>query len=101
MARRTRAELRHPEVFDHPDCKLQCYGCNHELITGRPCPEEYDPLVLWVSCRKMTGLIEVEDGIVRGGAPIFGRFVGQPVRNLRRWMRSKGEYREIPYKTVF
>lgn len=38
---------------------------------------------LWISCRKFTVRVVVDDGnIITEAAPILRRFIGQPLRNL-------------------
>lgn len=45
----------------------------------------------YVSSPVLTCAVKVEDGRVTGGAPIVGRFMGQPATNLGRWLRSQGD----------
>jgi len=45
----------------------------------------------YVSSPSMTCAVEVEDGIIVGGAPIVRKFIGQPAKNLGDWLRSQGE----------
>ena len=52
-------------------------------------------MTLWVSCSKMTGTVDIrEDGIITRTSPIFKKFAGQPIDNLRKWMGKLGEYKE-------
>ena len=41
----------------------------------------------------MTVGVYVVDGIVQDGAPIVRKFIGQPAKNLERWMSKQGEFR--------
>lgn len=45
-----------------------------------------------ISGPHLTCAVKVENGIVVEGAPIIKRFIGQPSRNLGRWMRSYGDF---------
>lgn len=45
----------------------------------------------WVSCKKMTILVVSKDGIITGGAPIINKFIGQPLRNLKKWLEPMGD----------
>lgn len=47
-----------------------------------------------LSCRTLTVRVEINNGIVCSASPIVRRFVGQPLSNLKRWMRGLGGYRE-------
>ena len=42
----------------------------------------------------MTFVVEVDDATIVRAAPIARKFVGQPVENIRRWVRRQGGYRE-------
>ena len=44
----------------------------------------------------MTIVVEVKKGRVIDAAPIARKFVGQPIRNLRVWLKRQGGYRECP-----
>lgn len=49
---------------------------------------------VWLSTKRMTVLARIDEhGVVRAGAPIIRRFVGQPFLNLRRWLERQGEFR--------
>jgi len=51
--------------------------------------------ILWVSCIKMTGIVDVRaDDIIVRASPIFKKFIGQPIDNLRNWLSTFGDYRE-------
>lgn len=47
----------------------------------------------WFSSDKMTVSVSVENGIIVATAPITRKFIGQPLDNLVRWMRSLGGFR--------
>lgn len=47
----------------------------------------------WLSSKKMTVLVEVQDGRIIQAAPVVRKFIGQPVQNLIRWMRKQGGLR--------
>lgn len=55
-------------------------------------PEEY--FAWWLSCHKMTVQVNVTHGVISRAAPIVKSFIGQPIGNLKRWMRRLGGYRE-------
>ena len=44
----------------------------------------------WVSNPRMTFWVRTHDEVIIDAAPIARRFVGQPFRNLVRWMRRIG-----------
>lgn len=44
----------------------------------------------------MTVFVEIKKGRVTDTAPITRRFIGQPIRNLREWLKRQGGYRECP-----
>lgn len=47
----------------------------------------------WMSCERFTVLVGVDEHeIIRDGPPIVGRFMGQRLINLARWMRKLGGY---------
>jgi len=51
---------------------------------------------LWLSSLRMTVWVRVDThGVVRDAAPVVGKFVGQPVENLKRWLKRHGGYREV------
>jgi hypothetical protein len=51
---------------------------------------------LWVSHPKMTVEIATDDdGVIGMCAPIVGRFAGQPMANLFRWLNSLGPGLEV------
>lgn len=43
----------------------------------------------YVSTSRFTAACKSEDGIITDSAPILRRFVGQPVRNLERWILNR------------
>jgi hypothetical protein len=45
-----------------------------------------------LSTNRMTVVIEVEDGIVVTGPPVVRKFIGQPSKNLARWLYKQGGY---------
>ena len=48
----------------------------------------------WVSCSKMTVMVEVDNkGRVVDAAPVVRRFIGQPFRNLTLWFKKLGGLR--------
>lgn len=51
-------------------------------------------IIYWLSTTKMTVGVEVSNGIITQAAPIVRKFVGQPIDNLRRWMKRQPGYRE-------
>ncbi len=48
----------------------------------------------WLSSVKMTIWVSVRNGTVIDSAPIARKFIGQPMDNLRQWMRRQGAYFE-------
>jgi hypothetical protein len=46
----------------------------------------------WLSSRSMTVAVRVDGGTVVEGPPIVRKFIGQPTRNLGRWMRKQGGF---------
>jgi len=53
---------------------------------------------LWLSCSKFTIGVEHTNGIITYASPIAYKFIGQPIENLRRWMKKLGGYREAELK---
>lgn len=42
----------------------------------------------WVSCKWATGYVSVNDKMeILNTAPVWKRFIGQPINNLLRWLR--------------
>ena len=52
----------------------------------------------WMSSKDMTITVGVVDGIIRSAPPIVGKFIGQPIENLRRWMQTQPGYKEKELK---
>lgn len=51
---------------------------------------------LWVSHPRMTVEVGVdEDGMIVAAAPIVEKFLGQPMENLFRWLKSLGPGLEV------
>ncbi len=48
----------------------------------------------WFSCKKLTVLVVENEGIVVRTAPVTGKFVGQPVADLEKWMTKLGSFRK-------
>lgn len=52
----------------------------------------------WMSTKGPRGVITIQVGVVNGkiasAPPIAGRFIGQPIENLRKWMQAQGTYKE-------
>jgi len=52
----------------------------------------------WMSVKGPRGVMTVQVGVVNGQIastpPIVGRFIGQPIENLQKWMQSQGDYKE-------
>jgi len=52
----------------------------------------------WMSVKGPKGTITVQvgvvSGIIRSAPPIVGKFIGQPIEVLRRWMQAQGSYKE-------
>jgi hypothetical protein len=44
----------------------------------------------WVSCKRFTGQVNVDDGMIVSAPAVWGRFVGQPLTSLIRWLRQFG-----------
>ncbi len=45
----------------------------------------------WISCRKFTVAVTVNDsGVITEAAPIVRKFLGQPLSNLLSWARKFG-----------
>lgn len=42
----------------------------------------------------MTVLVGARGNKITSGAPVIRRFIGQPLDNLRAWMRKQGEFQE-------
>ena len=51
-------------------------------------------MILWLSTEKMTIQVTVVNGIVTQTPPIARKFRGQPIDNLRNWMKKQEGYRE-------
>lgn len=49
---------------------------------------------IWMSSRSITVLVCVVEGKIVSGPPIVTKFIGQPVMNLRNWMKNQGEFSE-------
>lgn len=48
----------------------------------------------WVSSERITCLVVTDDrDIVIDAAPILRKFIGQPAKNVGRWMRKQGGFR--------
>ena len=52
---------------------------------------------VWLSSKKMTVLVDVQDGLITEAAPVTRKFIGQPLQNLIRWMRKQGGFRMEEY----
>ena len=48
----------------------------------------------WYSSRVITVLVIEEHGIIKRTAPVTGKFIGQPIINLERWMTKQGKFRK-------
>lgn len=52
----------------------------------------------WMSVKGAKGTMTVQVGVVDGkiasAPPIVGKFIGQPIENLRKWMQAQGSYKE-------
>lgn len=49
----------------------------------------------WVVLNHFCCGVEVRQGVITDIAPVFKKFMGQPIGNLTRWVKSKGgKYRE-------
>lgn len=48
----------------------------------------------WFSNSKMTVFVEEEDGIIIDSSPITRKFIGQPLDNLKRWMKKQSGFKE-------
>lgn len=48
----------------------------------------------WLSTEKMTVYAKVVQGRVVETSPIINVFLGQPLDNLRRWLRRQGGFRQ-------
>lgn len=46
----------------------------------------------YVSIPNMTAAVKVERGVIVEAPPILQKFVGQPSKNLGRWMRTMGDF---------
>lgn len=53
----------------------------------------------WLSSHSMTVAVQTLDGVIVNGAPIVRSFRGQPLDDLRRWMRRQGGFRERQLQT--
>lgn len=72
---------------------------NREVVGSSPTgPMENDMKCYWLSSKKMTVLVDVQDGRITEAAPVVRKFIGQPLQNLIRWMRRQGGLRieELP-----
>jgi hypothetical protein len=49
----------------------------------------------WLSCSRFTVGVEIKDGVIVDAAPIVRKFIGQPTRNLGRWMRGIGGFQAV------
>lgn len=47
----------------------------------------------WLSCRKFTAWIRVDDGVIVDSASIVRKFKGQPLENLKKWSSKFGGFR--------
>lgn len=47
----------------------------------------------WLSTNRMTFWAKLERGVVVDAAPIARRFIGQPSKNLGRWLRKQGGFK--------
>jgi len=49
----------------------------------------------WMSCRRFTCLVvsDKNDRVAKGSAAIVGRFRGQHIKNLVKWMKKLGGFR--------
>jgi len=48
----------------------------------------------WMSSKVMTVQVGVVNGKIASGPPIVSKFLGQPIDNLRKWMKAQGDYKE-------
>ena len=46
----------------------------------------------YITTPKVTGMIYIEEGIIKKAPPVYEIFEGQPAANLVRWLKSKGEF---------
>ena len=44
----------------------------------------------WVSCKRFTGQVNVDDDIITFTPPVWRKFVGQPFVHLLNWLRKFG-----------
>lgn len=51
-------------------------------------------VIYWLSTIKMTGFAETNNSIIVDTSPIFKRFKGQPIHNLRKWLQKQKGYKE-------
>ena len=62
-------------------------------IVERPDPNEWAKLKIkayWISTSWATAYVEVDDReIITSTAPVWKKFIGQPVSNLINWLSSK------------
>lgn len=79
--------LAHSSVVEHGPDKA---GVPRSSRGG---PMENNMKCYWLSSKKMTVLVEVQDGRIIQAAPVVRKFIGQPVQNLIRWMRKQGGLR--------
>lgn len=58
------------------------------------------PVEYHFSSRKMTVWVQCDkpDGVITDGAPVIMKFVGQPLDNLRRWMKKQAGFVEVRYQ---
>jgi hypothetical protein len=51
-----------------------------------------------MSVKGTKGTMTVQVGVVNGkiasAPPVVGKFIGQPIENLRKWMQAQGSYKE-------
>lgn len=47
----------------------------------------------YVSVPNMTAAVKVERGVIVEAPPILQKFVGQPSKNLGKWMRAMGDFK--------
>jgi hypothetical protein len=48
------------------------------------------PITYWVSSTIGTCFVETKQGVIIDTAPLWGKFIGQPLSNLTRWLSNKG-----------
>jgi hypothetical protein len=52
----------------------------------------------WMSSKVMTVQVGVVNGKIASAPPIVGKFIGQPIDNLRKWMQTQPGYKEKEMK---